>query len=397
MRRLLLAVLVVSGLSFWPIPPGVGWAAVSAWSSEAPLDAKARPARLRLLASRADPSAPDALLLGLQFELLPGWKVYWRSPGDAGYPPRLDWSGSENLTSPVFLWPTPERFRVLGLETLGYHDQVVFPIRAGLRDASAPLRLRAKVEYLVCDEICIPGEAELALDLAPGDWPATATPEGEAIRRALARVPGEGAPAGLVVERAEYTEATGLLSVIGRAETPFRAPDLYVEGPDGIFFAAPEVRFWSGKRHAIFRLAVEGPEGAPPKEQDLLNTNLRFTLVDGVKGADLRAVERILPVSPASASALESETLFAVLLLALLGGLILNLMPCVLPVLSLKLLTIASHGGAARMKVRQGFLASAAGILFAFLLLATLIAALRGAGHAVGWGFQFQAPLFLLA
>ncbi|MCE2509806.1 MAG: thioredoxin family protein [Alphaproteobacteria bacterium] len=395
-RRLLCAALFACGAWLWPVPSGDAVAATSAWSSEEPLDATARPARLRLLAGGPEKDGGDTLLLGLEFELLPGWKVYWRAPGDAGYPPEVDWSGSENLAPPSFLWPVPERFRVLGLETLGYHNGVVFPVRAGVQDANAPVRLRARVTYLVCDEICIPGEADLSLDLA-GAKAGAASPERTAIAHALARVPGEGAPVGLAVERAEYAEASGLLSVVGRAEAPFRSPDLYVEGPEGLFFAAPETRFWSGRRHALFRLAVEGPGGVPPKLAALRSQDLRFTLVDGAGKVDLRAVERILPVSPAPVGALAPETLAAVLLLALLGGLILNLMPCVLPVLSLKLLALAGHGGAARVEVRKGFLASVAGILFAFLLLATLIALLRGAGHAVGWGFQFQAPLFLLS
>lgn len=396
-RWFLFAVMLACGVWFLAAKPNVSMAATSSWTSETPLDAKVRPARLRLLAGGLEKDGASSLLLGLEFELLPGWKVYWRTPGDAGFPPELDWSGSKNLQSPSLLWPAPERFRVLGLETLGYHDRVVFPIRARLKDIKQRTELSAKVTYLVCDEICIPGEAKLTLDLAEGGLKAdAASPARAAIDRALARVPGQGAPAGLAIERAEYAQGSGLLSVIARAEAPFRSPDLYVEGTEGTFFGAPDIRFWAAKRRAIFRLAVEGPGGVPPKETALLGQNLRFTLVDGVKGASLRAIDRTLSVTPASATALEPETLAAILMLAVLGGLILNLMPCVLPVLSLKLLTIASHGGAPKAVVRKSFLASAAGVLFAFLVLATTIAALRGAGHAIGWGFQFQMPLFLL-
>ena len=396
-RRFLFVGLLACGVWLLAAKPNVSMATTSSWTSEAPLDAHARPARLRLLAGGPEKDDASHLLLGLEFELLPGWKVYWRSPGDAGYPPELDWFGSQNLQSSSLLWPAPQRFRVLGLETLGYHDRVVFPIRARLEDIEQRTELRAKVTYLVCDEICIPGEAKLALDLAEAGLAADAASRARAaIDRALDRVPGEGARGGLAIARAEYAEASGLLSVIGRAEAPFRSPDLYVEGAEGTFFGAPDIRFWAAKRRAIFHLAVEGPGGVPPKEAALLGQNLRFTIVDGVKGANLRAIERTLPITPASASALGPETLAAILLFAVLGGLILNLMPCVLPVLSLKLLTIASHGGAPSAVVRKNFLASAAGILFAFLVLATTIALLRGAGHVVGWGFQFQAPLFLL-
>lgn len=383
-----------------------GHAESSAWSSAA-LDAKAAPARLRLLSGGVATSAPKALLLGLEFELLKGWKVYWRTPGDAGYPPEIDWTGSENLTAPRMRWPAPERFHVLGLETLGYRDAVLFPIEARLQEVAGPVRLRAKISYLVCDEICIPGEAALALDIPEaGLRPGAATPQRTRIQAALARVPGDGQAAGLAIEGAEVAEDSGLLSVTVRAAAPLHAPDLYVEGPEGFFFTAPTTHFWDGKRRAIFRMDVEGGAlmggeggalmGSKGGAAAILGQKLRFTLVDDLGRASPRAMEAERVVVPAAASPLAGKTFIAVLLLAVLGGLILNLMPCVLPVLSLKLLTIAGHGGAPRAVVRRNFLATSAGILFAFLVLATLIFFLRGAGQAVGWGFQFQAPIFLL-
>lgn len=384
-----LGIAALLGAVLWLGLAGHGLAASSPWTSQ--LSSEEAPARLRLLAAPAGDR--DELLLGLEFELLPGWKIYWRTPGDAGFPPEIDWAGSENLDRPSILWPAPERFRVLGLDTFGYRDRVVLPIRAGLKDATQPLRVRAHVSYLVCDVVCIPGEAKLALDAAAGT---AASSESEVIARYLARVPGAGAFAGLVLERAEFAETLGRLSVMARAESPFHKPDLYVEGPEGYAFGAPEVRFWEGKRRALFYLPVTRSASAPPASA-LLGAGLRFTLVDDLAKSRPRAVERVLPVVPASADALSGRTLAVVLALAFVGGLILNLMPCVLPVLSLKLLAVVGHGGAPRAEVRKGFLASAAGILVAFLTLAGAIAFLRGAGVAVGWGFQFQSPFFLLA
>ena len=87
---------------------------------------------VRLIAAGA--TASESVELGLQFQMKPGWKIYWRSPGDAGFPPSLNWAGSENLASAEMAWPAPKRFSVLGLETLGYSDEVVFPISATLLD-----------------------------------------------------------------------------------------------------------------------------------------------------------------------------------------------------------------------------------------------------------------------
>lgn len=392
--RRCMAVVLCAGLALAALP---GHGANAPWSSES-LDPNSNPARVRLLVGGVASDDPAALLLGLEFEMLPGWKVYWRTPGDAGYPPRIDWAGSKNLQNPSLRWPVPGRFHVLGLETLGYHDGVVFPIVAWRKDVASPTFIRARVSYLVCDAICIPAETTLSLDLGKSALDGAAVARARAqIERALARVPGDGRKSGLTIERAEYGD--GLLSVTVRAATPFRSPDLYVEGPGGFFFAAPIAHFWDGKRRAILRMAVEGPGVGPPKADALLGRDVRLTLVDNLGRENVVTAERLLAIAPASVSlaALSAGKGFALaIVLAILGGFILNLMPCVLPVLSLKLLAIAGHGGAPRAAVRQSFLATSGGILFAFLLLATLIFLLRSAGLAVGWGFQFQSPFFLL-
>src|SRR5271166_6396759 len=129
--------------------------------------------KVRLIA--AEPAVGDAqrVVLGLQFELAPHWKIYWRSPGDAGYPPHLDWAGSKNLADAAIAWPAPERFSVLGLETVGYSGAVVLPITARVERSGAALRLRAQLDYLTCSEICVPYKTTLALDL-----PATGSGDG---------------------------------------------------------------------------------------------------------------------------------------------------------------------------------------------------------------------------
>ena len=131
---------------------------------------------VRLVAAAQAVGTGETVSLGLHFRLNEGWKIYWRSPGDAGYPPKPDWSGSENLKAMGMQWPAPVRFSVLGLETLGYKDEVLYPLTATLDAPGAPLKVKAKVDYLACDEVCIPYTAELALDLPAGD----ATPSADA-------------------------------------------------------------------------------------------------------------------------------------------------------------------------------------------------------------------------
>src|SRR5579883_2406606 len=129
-----------------------------------------------------------ALRLGLQFKLEPGWKIYWRSPGDAGLPPKADWTGSRNLGAATVHWPAPERFELFDLDTFGYGDEVVLPIDAQVEQRGAPVALRMALDYLVCEKICIPYQTALRLDLPAG--PAEPSEYAHLIDRYMARVPG---------------------------------------------------------------------------------------------------------------------------------------------------------------------------------------------------------------
>ena len=356
------------------------WAAASEW-------ARTDQTELRLVSAVAGVGDERDLRLGLHIRLAPGWKTYWRSPGAAGFPVTVDWSGSRNLAAAEMSWPAPHRFSLFGLDTFGYADEVVFPIALRPERPGEPVALAARVDYLVCQEICIPYQTTLGLDLPAG--PATPSEYLQLIDRFAARVPGDGAAQGLALERVSAADGPpARLEVVARSTFPFADPDLFVEGPPGLYFAAPKVAFGDGGRVARLSIAVTADPDAPP----LVGSRLTLTLVDEAPGG-VRGLERaVTPQAGPPAAALSS-----VLLLALLGGLILNLMPCVLPVLSLKLLGVVGHGGGPGRAVRVSFLASAAGVLFSFLALAGALAGLKAAGVTIGWGIQFQQPLFLIA
>jgi len=350
-------------------------------------------ARVRLLAAPGDDGAADELRLGLQFSLEPGWKIYWRTPGEAGIPPELDWSGSDNLAAAEMRWPVPHRFTLFGLDTFGYSGDVVLPIRARVAEAGSPASLEARLTYLICSDICIPHDGVLALDVPAGGVPPSA--EGFLISRAEGLVPGDGEAAGLGLEGAHFVgdPAAPVLEVVARSEIPFQAPDLLVEGPPGYLFAEPTIDFSDGRKEAVLRLQSER---GPLAEGGLSGETLTLTLIDGQRGLERATAPRFLTGSTGP-GATTAAALVQILALAVLGGLILNLMPCVLPVLSIKLLSVVKHGGRDRREVRISFLASAAGILFSFLILAGAAIALKAGGMAVGWGLQFQQPLFLTA
>ncbi len=375
LRLLVLSLLALAGTVCGA--PGA-LAAASPW-------AEGDQARLRLVSAADAVGSEAVLVLGLEVQLRPTWKIYWRSPGDAGLPPVIDWAGSRNLDSAEIRWPVPHRFTLFGLDTFGYEGEVVLPLTVGLTRAGEAADLQAHVRYLVCDpQICVPAEASLALALPAG--PAAPSPEADLIQRFVEEVPGDGAEDGLRlagIAAGKIGQGPGLI-VEAEAEPPFVAPDLIVEGPPSLRFAAPVVSLAEDGRRARLEIAVEALEKDAPELADL---PLTITLHDGK-----RALEAA--VRPA-ASARSGPALAPMLAVALLGGFILNFMPCVLPVLALKLLGVVGQGGRAQGAIRLNFLASAAGILFSFLVLAGGLIALKSAGAAVGWGIQFQQPIFL--
>ncbi|HUB96333.1 MAG TPA: protein-disulfide reductase DsbD domain-containing protein, partial [Stellaceae bacterium] len=327
-----------------------------------------------------------SLELGLQFRLAPHWEIYWRSPGDAGYPPRLDWDGSQNLASAEIAWPAPTRFSVLGLETMGYEGDVVLPIHARVEHAGAPLNLSTTLDYLTCAEICVPYEAKLVLDLPAAPEPGAAF--GPLIARWEERVPGDGHAEGLALRGAVMRPGQDAeLDLIIRSDRPLTAPDAFIEGADGVSFGPPTPQA-DGPDAVTLRLPAYGQAGALDR---VAGHPIEVTLTD-----DDRAMTGT--VTPTlGAPAVDLARLLPMLLLALLGGLVLNVMPCVLPVLSLKLLGAIEHRDRPLAAVRLGFLATSAGILLSFLALAGVMIALAAAGLAAGWGIQFQEPFFLAA
>lgn len=333
----------------------------------------------RLLSVENGVAPGDATVAaGLHLRLSDGWKSYWRSPGEVGLPPTLSWEGSENVAAVEMAFPAPERFEAFDIQNFGYSGEVLHPLTVVLEEPGAPARLRLVADLLVCAEICVPETLSLSLDLPAGagfDAASAAT-----LADWIARVPGTGEEAGIALGAVHLDEAA--LTLAATAETPFAAPDLFVEQGAGAAFDRPEIVLGDGGRRLWARVPVLAPGEGP----------LDVTLVDGARAATMRAAPAdAAPPRPAGGG----TGLWAMLLVALLGGLILNVMPCVLPVLSIKLASALQARDKGLARVRAGFLASAAGVVAFFLALAAILAGLRMAGVAIGWGVQFQNPVFL--
>ena len=345
--------------------------------------------RTRVVSAVTATGTRATLPLGLQVDLDEGWHIYWRSPGEAGLPPSLAVGpGSENVASAEFLWPAPQQSIEQGeLVTRTYAGDVLLPVRLRLEQPGRPATLVAGIDYQVCRQICIPVRVDARLHVPAG----TAVPSAHArpVAEAEARVPVRPEAAGFERLDAGF-DGTGTVRVT--AESLFAldaAPGgitALLEGPEGIFFrSGPATLSADGK---VVRVDVAV---LPPFDPErVAGADLGVTLVTGTANAYRRLALGGAPAPPGG-----GMTVGAAFLLALLGGLILNLMPCVLPVLGIKVARLIDAAGQDRATVSASFLATAAGIVASFGALALLVAAVRAAGLTAGWGFQFQVPGFI--
>ena len=328
------------------------------------------------------------LPLGLEFRLAPGWKIYWRTPGEAGLPPTLDlqMANGTPLQSQIE-WPVPKRFNAFGFDNFGYADAVILPVAVRGHDRGAALQIRGQIEALVCSDICVPLAGALRLDLANG----SAEPSSMAmvIAQFAAKVPRIDAPSPIKIATVWQS---GSQLKIGFAATSQPVTEIFVEGPAGIAFKQPVFA------NNIAVIDVEGDLKTP-----LAGQTVDLTVIAGddfttqsiivAKDAPLAGSFAAGKSMPTDAGAMAQ--FWTVIGFAFLGGLILNLMPCVLPVLAIKLAAIIEASGQSRGFVRLRFGAGAMGILSSFAILAAGLAALRLAGGQIGWGIQFQSPVFL--
>lgn len=360
------------GLLFLTLPLQ---AATGPWSKDGPVSA-------RLLSAEQGLTGQNELLLGLHLRLEPGWKTYWRTPGAAGAAPGLELEHPALEPDPEWLWPAPKRFNLLGMQAYGYTDEVVLPIRYRLNSSLSRLDLRGEAQVYACNEICLPLTVAVSLDLGPGadvDWASQ-----RLLNEYLARVPGPLEPEAAQAEA--IVDGEGLYLEL-QLPNPSADADLIVEGYPLHDWADPQIRL-DGNR---IRAWWQAPDDA---EVPAAQAPLRYTYVD-----PRQALEGQVSATAGErpASGLDAAGWVGLLLMAWLGGLVLNVMPCVLPVLSIKLMHLSEATTVTRREARLQLLLTALGILSFFWLLALVLSAMKSAGYYVGWGIQFQNPYFLLS
>jgi thiol:disulfide interchange protein DsbD len=343
-----------------------------------------------LVAARTAAEPGEALTAALRLQMIPHWHTYWRNPGDSGQPTAIEWRLPAGYQAGPIRWPHPQRLAAGPLMNFGYEGEVLLLTDIAVpKDASGTARIAARATWLVCNpERCIPEEADLALVLPVG--PGEPSRWAGAIERTRAALPVKAQALGEWRLAAAHAPGHVELSVVAPAA---------LAGASFTYFPFDEGRIRNAGTQPIERTA-EGLVLRIPRARQPVG---EFTRVAGLLVADRplaaggpHAVEIDVPVS-GKASAGAAPGFAAALAFAFLGGLILNLMPCVLPVLSIKVLGFAGAGGRDPGAMRAHGALYALGVLASFLALAGLLVALKSLGHQIGWGFQLQSPAFVAA
>lgn len=350
--------------------------------------------RVRLLAAADAVHPGERILFGVEQSLEPEWHTYWINPGETGVPTRIAWDLPAGASAGAIAWPVPERFRTGPVTNYGYAGRATLLSTLTVPQDARPgttFPVRARVSWLVCKDVCIPQQAEvgLALPVLAVGMPSGAGPL--AVGPAHAALP---ATAPGTVHAATDGKAVAL-TVSGAGVRPADLEDawFYDDARGRIAPGAPQAARIDGDR-LVLRLRAGEQPGARLTGVLVVKTHAaaRGYAIDTALAASTAPIALPEDAAPAADASLPLALVFA-----LLGGLVLNLMPCVFPVLSIKALSLLDHARDDPRTARLHGIAYTLGVLASFALLGGALLLLKAGGAQAGWGFQFQSPAFVLA
>jgi len=340
----------------------------------------------------------QSVWVALEFDIRDGWHTYWRNPGDSGQATSLAWSLPPGFTAGEIVWTTPHRFELPPLVNYGYAKHAVH-----LVEVTAPkdlklgrtVLLQAKASWLVCSDVCVPEDANLQLNLPVSATAAAAPADAALFAAARSDLPTpEPASSSARLQNGQLVITLG--KMWGPALSQIESLAFYPYDEGSIEYGAPQALTRS---NGTLELAVKA--GYQPPHGGTVRGVLLATETSG--GNSVAVPMEIAatfnggagPPAGASTPPAAVPALPSLILLAILGGLILNLMPCVFPVLSIKAIGLVEQAKKHPAAVRAKGLVFAAGVVSSMLSLAVILLALRAGGEQIGWGFQLQSPLFV--
>jgi len=349
--------------------------------------------QLRLSADTAKPG--DTIWAGLDLKMEPGWHTYWKNPGDAGQATEIKWQLPAGVTAGEIQWPLPEKLPPAEVTTYGYENEVVLlvPLTLASNLPAGALNLAAKVSWLECKESCIPASAEVEAKINVGGETKTSA-DATTIESWKSKVPQKGNPFSLNAwwEKSPVGDSRSLIigkqpSLVAVKNKKYDSVDFFPDASEQFEIGAATEIISAYSADLRIRKVVKKFSGDWPKE---ISGEIVVKLSGRQAGFDMS-----FPISENSPM-LPSQTLLFMLVYAFIGGLILNIMPCVLPVIALKILGFVSEAKSEPRRVRNLGLIYALGVLLSFLALAALVIGVKAAGNHAGWGMQFGSPVFIV-
>jgi thiol:disulfide interchange protein DsbD len=388
---------------------------LAGWFCLAAFTASAAHTQVRLILSASTARPGDTVLVGMDMKMEPAWHTYWRNPGAAGMATKIEWQLPPGVTADDIQWPLPEKLPPAEVTTYGYDNEVVLlvPLKLAADLKPGPLDLKAKVSWLECKEACIPGSGSVEAILNIGTETKTSgdaatieswkskTPKilTNLVARAWWEKPANGDTRPLIIEwSASLKDQTPTYNIRLITE----GSDFFPDANDNFEILPATENLSSSPLDVYWRKLVKKYEGDWPKEiSGVIVTksgNVRTGLEVKLPVSDKAPTGvTILPESSAGGTpALPLQPLWQMLLYAFIGGLILNIMPCVLPVIALKILGFVGEARSEPRHVRKLGLVYAFGVLVSFLVLAAVVIGVKAAGHRAGWGMQFGSPVFVV-
>ena len=340
--------------------------------------------KLRLISPYSQNDGKN-LLIGLEYEMEPGWKTYWKSPGDGGFAQSISWQNSTNIKNVNILWPTPVEFEILGLTSLGYQNDIIFPLEIELEDELQNTFLNLHVNFLICKDVCIPGDATVFLEIPFGEK--KLTDNYFDLEKALSLLPEEDLNSSYINEISLKTFSDNQNSIIQlqfESDKVFYNPKIFLHSPFGLPVVKNSINYSSNNKKITTDFRFDRKlisENKFPLEVILKDKNHNFVQVLDVQMEDQSLNLEI------------NRTYIYYVLISLIAGLILNVMPCVFPVLSIKLMSVFSSD---KYNTRVSFITTALGIITSFVLLGLIFLFLQYFNMSIAWGMQFQNPYFLI-